>query len=115
MRRAIARERFRQRVLALPQYRLLADENDTPALDYVGRYETLQESFDEICLRIGIAPPELGRRNESRHRGYEGYYDASLKEAVAEYYRKDFALFGYDAGMIATDPPTGPEYRPDTP
>ena len=115
MRRAIARERFRQRVLALPQYRLLADENDAPALDYVGRYETLQESFDEICLRIGIAPSALGRRNESRHRGYEGYYDASLKEAVAEYYRKDFALFGYDAGMIATDPPTGPEYRPDTP
>ena len=115
MRRAIARERFRQRVLARPQYRLLAGENDTPVMDYLGRYETLQDSFDEICRNIGLAPASLSRKNESRHRSYECYYDAALKQAVAEYYRKDFELFGYDAGMIATDPLTSREYRPDTP
>jgi hypothetical protein len=109
MRRAISNERFRQRVLARPQYRLLTDENDQLMMDYVGQYETLQESFDDICRQGGLVPSGLSHRNESRHRGYECYYDASLKESVVEYYRKDFQLFGYDAGKIAADPLTSKE------
>ena len=115
MRWAIGNERFRGRVLARPQYRLLTDENGALMMDYVGRYESLQESFDEICLRIGIAPSELGRRNESRHRRYACYYDASLQQAVADWYRKDFELFGYDAGKVAPGPAASREETPDTP
>ena len=84
-------------------------------MDYVGRYETLQESFDEICRQTGLTPSILSRKNESQHQRYECYYDASLKESVVEYYRKDFQLFGYDAGKIAADPLTSKEYTPDTP
>ena len=101
MRWAIGDERFRGRVLARPQYRLLTDENDTLMMDYVGRYETLQESFDGICRQIGLAPTKLGRRNESSHRNYACYYDSSLQRAVADWYRKDFELFGYDAEKIS--------------
>ena len=115
MRRAINRERFRQRVLAVPQYRLLTDEHDTLMMNYVGRYETLQESFDEICRQIGIDSPGLERKNESRHLNYACYYDATLQRAVADCYRKDFELFGYDAENIATDSMTSQEYMPDTP
>lgn len=115
MRQAIGKERFRQRILAMPQYRLLTDESDTLMMDYVGRYETLQQSFDEICRHIGIAPSVLSRRNESRHRSYACYYDASLQQAVADWYRKDFELFGYDAGKIAPEPAASGEETPDTP
>ena len=115
MRLAINKVRFRQRVLARPQYRLLTDEHDRLMMDYVGRYETLQESFDDICSQTGLTPSILSRKNESQHQRYECYYDASLKESVAEYYRKDFQLFGYDAGKIAADPLTSQEYTPDTP
>lgn len=115
MRQAIGKERFRQRILAMPQYRLLTDERDTLMMDYVGRYETLQQSFDEICRRIGIAPAAPSRRNESRHRRYACYYDASLQQAVADWYRKDFELFGYDAGKIAPEPAASGEETPDTP
>ena len=104
MRRAISNVRFRQRVLARPQYRLLTDERDNPMMDYLGRYETLQQSFDEICLRIGLAPTGLSVKNPSRHRHYESYYDDTLKSSVAEFYRKDFELFGYDTERIVTDP-----------
>ena len=115
MRQAINKVRFRQRVLARPQYRLLTDEHDRLMMDYVGRYETLQESFDEICRQTGLTPSILSRKNESQHQRYECYYDASLKESVVEYYRKDFQLFGYDAGKIAADPLTSQEDTPDTP
>ena len=103
MRQAISKELFRQRILARPQYRLLTDENDTMMMDYVGRYETLQESFDGICRQIGIAPTRLDRRNESSHRSYTCYYDSSLQKAVADWYRMDFKLFGYDSGMLAAE------------
>ena len=97
MRWAIGNARFRQRVLARPQYGLLTDESGALRMDCVGRYESLQASFDEICRRVGIATSKLGRVNESRHRGYECYYDAPLQQAVADCYRKDFEMFGYDA------------------
>ena len=106
LRSAINRPRFRQRILALPQYRLLTDENNTLMMDYTGRYETLQESYDEICRHVGIAPARLQRRNESRHRDYACYYDAPLRQAVAEWYRKDFEMFDYDAGKIPVGPAT---------
>ena len=115
MRQAISNVRFRQRVLARPQYRLLTDESDNPVMDYLGRYETLQQSFDEICLRIGLAPTALSVKNPSRHRRYQWYYDATLKASVAECYRKDFELFGYDAEKMIADPLTDSENSPDTP
>ena len=115
MRQAINKVRFRQRVLARPQYRLLTDEHDRLMMDYVGRYETLQESFDEICRQTGLTPSILSRKNASQHQRYECYYDTSLKESVVEYYRKDFQLFGYDAGKIAADPLTSQEDTPNTP
>ena len=115
MRQALDNTRFRQRVLVKPQYRLLTDENDRLMMEYVGHYETLQESFDEICRQLGLTPSGLSRRNESRHRDYGCYYDASLQESIADYYRMDFELFGYDAGKITTVPLTSKEYTPDTP
>ena len=104
MRQALGNTRFRQRVLVRPQYRLLTDDNGTLMMDYVGRYETLQDSFDEICRHIGLAPSKLTRKNASVHRSYECYYDKTLKQAVAEHYRKDFELFGYDAEKIVNGP-----------
>ena len=115
MRQAIATPRFRRRILALPQYRLLADERGTLMMDYVGRFETLQESFAEICRHIGIAPAALAHRNESAHRPYSCYYDAPLQQAVADCYRKDFELFGYDAGTLAPEAAAGGQQPPDMP
>ena len=115
MRQAIRNTRFRQRVLVSPQYQMLTDDNDTLMMDYVGRYETLQESFDNICSQIGVTPSELSMKNSSRHGQYQCYYDETLKSSVAEFYSKDFELFGYDAETVVTGSLTGSENRPYTP
>ena len=107
MRLALGKPRFRQRVLALPQYRLLTDGSGAVMMDYVGCYETLQESYAEICRRIGMAPAGLSRRNASHHQEYACYYDRPLQQAVADYYRKDFELFGYDVEKIVAGPQSG--------
>jgi len=96
MKHLIRREPFRRRVLIVPQHLLLCDTRGQPALNFIGRYETLQESFEEICRHIGIPAAQLPRENRTRHRGCEDYLDDELRNWAGDYYRKDFELFGYD-------------------
>lgn len=96
MKQALSRPQFRQRVLVKPQYLQLIDASGEIALDYVGRYETLQESFNEICERINIPATNLGRKNASDHTTYSEYYDDELRDIVADFYSEDLKRFGYD-------------------
>ena len=96
MKRALSVPRFRQRILVKPQNLQLSDDNGDIALDVVGRYETLQQSYDEICRRIGIPGKDLERKNPSQHAAFTEYYDDELRDIVAEYYRDDLAAFGYE-------------------
>ena len=100
MRAAIQRPRFRQRVLGRPQAAFLINEAGAIGVDYVGRYESLQTSFDEICQRIGIATYDLRRKNTSQHDKYQKYLDADLRRSVADFYRDDLQLFGYAGGDV---------------
>ncbi len=95
MKNALARSQFRQRVLIRPQCSQLEDANGELAMDFVGRYETLQPSLDELFKHLGLPPTVLELRNRSDHRHYRDYFDADLERQVAELYRKDLALFNY--------------------
>ena len=95
MKRALATPRFRARVLVRPQVRLLEDDAGRLAVDFVGRYEALQASFDEVCRRIGVHAPALARVNTTAHRPYPAYYDDELLRAATGFYRDDFTAFGY--------------------
>ena len=96
MKQALAVNRFRRRVLVMPQNLLLTDNDGKVVVDAVGRYESLQQSYDEICPRIGIPTTELGRKNPSVHDAYAEYYDEELRELVAEFYKDDLRLFSYE-------------------
>ncbi len=95
MKQALSRQQFRQRILVQPQVMQLRDTDDEIALDYVGRYETVQQSYDEICERIGIPATDLARKNPSRHAAYADYYDDELRGIVGEFYKDDLASLGY--------------------
>ena len=95
MKVALTRQRFRQRVLVRPQEALLVDDAGVVGLDFVGRYERLQSSFDHVCERTGIPPIRLTRRNASHYGDYRRYYDGALLEQVNIFYRADFHRFDY--------------------
>ena len=95
MKRALATPRFRGRVLVRPQARLLEDEAGRLAVDFVGRFEALQASFDEACRRIGLPAKALARVNTTAHQRYGEYYDDELLRAATDFYRDDFTVFGY--------------------
>ena len=96
MKGALGVERFRQRMLVKPQNQLLTDDDGKVAVDSVGRYESLQQSYDEICPRIGVPTMKLGRNNPSSHGAYAEYYDDELRDRVAEYYKDDLRIFSYE-------------------
>lgn len=95
MKSAIAVPRFRSRVLVKPQYLQLVDAQGNSAMDYIGRYEQLQDSVDEICYRLQITSTPLQKRNTSDHQQYREYYDDELKSAVEALYQEDLKRFNY--------------------
>jgi hypothetical protein len=64
-------------------------------VDFVGRYETLEEDFSVVCQRIGVDAP-LPHANKVQHRDYRKYYDDALIEKVGEHWRQDIDLFEYE-------------------
>ncbi|MDZ7669345.1 MAG: sulfotransferase family 2 domain-containing protein [Gammaproteobacteria bacterium] len=106
MKRALSRPQFRRRVLVIPQTRLLMDAGGRSAMNYIGCYESLQSSYDEVCRHLGIPATSLTPANASAHHDYARYYDDELTQAVADFYAEDFAAFGYPRRPAAAgDPP----------
>jgi hypothetical protein len=77
-------------------YMFALDKKDNPIVDFIGRYENLQEDFNNICNAIGITPVELLHKNKSkRPRNYRKLYNNTTKKIVAKVFAKDIELFKY--------------------
>jgi hypothetical protein len=78
------------------QSEMLVDEDGRLLVDFVGRYERLDEDFVLVCRRLGL-DATLPRLNRSRPDGeYRAYYTPCARRLVEEHFRKDIELFGYD-------------------
>jgi hypothetical protein len=95
MKVAMSRAQFRQRVLIRPQYEQLINVDDELALDFVGRYETLQDSLNHILDHLSLPKALLEVHNQSDHYSYRHYYDDALMHQVKEFYKQDLDTFGY--------------------
>ncbi len=82
-------------LLYRPQSYFVVDDADRLAIDFVGRNESMQDSYNEICRKLGIPTAQLGVVNSSQHRPYMEYYDEETYSLVADLYGKDIDIFGY--------------------
>ena len=64
-------------------------------VDFVGRYETLAEDFEQICRKLHL-DLRLPHRNKSAHDDYRSYYNPRTVDLIREHFREDIELFGYD-------------------
>jgi hypothetical protein len=62
----------------------------------LGKVETMQNCYDAIAKRLGIATTPLDHANRSRRGDYRDYYDQETIDGVAKIYARDLELFGYD-------------------
>ncbi len=66
-------------------------------LDFVIRFERLNEDFAEVCGRLDIPRVELPVRNQSSRKGAADYLDAKLVGWIAERFADEIDYFGFEA------------------
>jgi chondroitin 4-sulfotransferase 11 len=74
----------------LPMTSFIDDE-----IKFVGRFENLQNDFNDVCDNIGILRIPLNKINVSKHAHYSTYYNKKSKKIVENFYKKDINRFGY--------------------
>ena len=83
---------------ALPQKDLILNAQGNIGVDFVGRFENLQNDFNFVANRIGLKNTTLPRFNETRRGAYTQYYNNETRQIVKEIYKKDIEYFGYKFG-----------------
>ncbi len=100
----------------MPQTDMLYDQQGQLLVDFVGKFERLQQDFEQVCNHLGFedsALPHVNssdkksrelrrkirnlvyRNGETDLRNYVDFYDAESRELVTEMYRSDIQNFGY--------------------
>ena len=99
----------------IPQYDYLYDASGELMVDFVGKFENLQDDFSTLCSQLGIDNSTLPHRNASNDKKpgvkrlleglfatppkkklhYTEYYDDELIQHVGKLYEIDIETFGY--------------------
>lgn len=80
------------------QLDFITDESFNIKVDFICRFENLQEDFNSACIKGNIPPRKLLHEHKSERKHYTEYYDDETKQIVAEKYAKDIEYFGYKFG-----------------
>ncbi len=80
-----------------PQHEILVLPNGRLGVDYLMRYENLQEDFAHACELMNIEKLELPHINKEEREPYRTYFDAEpeAKKLLEDHFRKDLELFNY--------------------
>jgi len=73
----------------------VCDEQGRIMVDYIGRFEHLQESWDRICEHLQREKTLLPHVKKSSRGNFRDYYDAESRQIIADFFRPDIELFGY--------------------
>ncbi|MCO8125280.1 sulfotransferase family protein [Stieleria sp. TO1_6] len=80
----------------LAQRELVCSPSGELLVDFLGRFENLNQDFDQICQRIGITA-RLPTLNVSKQaRDFRQFYDDQTVELVRQAYQDDIRYFGYE-------------------
>jgi hypothetical protein len=78
------------------QWTWVAKKPDELLVDFVGRFESINDDFSHICERLGLPDLKLGHANKSKHRNYREYSNQKTIDFVADVYGNDVRAFNYD-------------------
>ena len=88
-------ERLQAHIHLWPQSDFICDRHGKPIIDHLGYFETIQQDFDTICMRLNIPRSNLKHTNASKRSDYKEVYSATAIQKVAVLYQQDIANFGY--------------------
>lgn len=81
-------------MLELDMTSYFSDDDGNVIVDYIARYEDLDQEFARLCDRLGIVA-NLPRLNTSSRGIYRDYYTTETKALVARHFSRDIERFDY--------------------
>jgi hypothetical protein len=78
-----------------PQWRFLRDRKGEMLVDYVGRFESLQDDLEKIEQHLGCSL-RLPRPPAATIADYRSHYDCEMKRTINRVYQDDLEHFGYE-------------------
>lgn len=96
---------FRNHLLFIPQSEFIVNGNGDIVVDYLGRYECIEEDFSFVAKKLCI-PIDLPRKNSSNiaEKDYKKFYLSTKSVSVIEeIYRQDLLLFNYSYSSFGVD------------
>ena len=78
----------------LLQKDFVADPQGGLLIDFLGRFEDLEEDFGKVCSATGVRAG-LPHRNRSQHGDYRSCYTDRTRELVETHWAEDVRLFQY--------------------
>ena len=78
----------------------MVDNNENLIVDFVGKYENLQNDWQLVCDHLELCQNslknlQLNHFNKSFHENYRKYYNENTIERVYNIYKQDIKLFNY--------------------
>jgi len=73
----------------------LTDASGQQIVDFVGRFERLQDDFEWVTRTVLGEPVSLPHVNRSQHQHYSQYYTPALVKMVAHRFERDIEKFQY--------------------
>ena len=80
----------------IPQYKFLYDNNENLLIDFLGRFENINNDMMKILKMTNILNKKLLKINSSKHKHYSNYYNNLTKNIIGDLYSKDISLFNYN-------------------
>jgi len=82
--------------LFIPQKHFFTDEEGNIIVDYIGKFENLNEDFNYIVQHLGLKNTSLPHKNRTKHKNYREYYNDYTRKLVEEHFKEDIELFNYE-------------------
>lgn len=97
-----------------PQTEFILDNQENILVDFIGKFENLQNDFNYVCKQIGIPETTVPHVNTSKgnsttstkkpslendipsYKQYQDYYNQESIDLIANIYKRDIEMFKYD-------------------
>lgn len=91
------REKFKNMIKStLGIFHYLSLKETKLDLDFILRYENLQQDFDVVSDKIGLPKTKLTHINQSKRSEHTKYYDDELVELIKLTFKQEINYFEYD-------------------
>lgn len=87
--------RYQARRFDAHQINMLADRNCILLMDFIGKFENLNNDWGFVCEKIGIPFLLLPHENRNKQVDYRSYYSDDEKNLVKKLWQRDIEAFDY--------------------